>query len=428
MSAVHASWASSGAAWLTGRSDGPPLGPPAGLPPTVDALGTELGVDAWQLLVERAASAGFARRGSVSCGGATRLLPAGDGWIAVSLAREADRELIPAWLACAPIGEDVWTTVAEEVRRRPVRELDERAALLGLPVGVIPSSTGRGEGAAPVRLARGMGPLPASGRAADPRHPFDGLPIGATRIGAPRTGRPREPFVVDLSSLWAGPLCTRLLADAGHRVVKVESTGRPDAARHGDGAFFDRLHAGKRSVALDFADPDGVSALHRLVAAADVVVEASRPRALRQLGIDASALLHAASGPSVWVSLTARGRTGAAANRVGFGDDVAAAAGLVVEDDEGPVFCADAIADPLSGLVAAAATQRAWRDGRRWLLDVAMIDVAAAVTGPTLPLPAGTPTPAPRRSSARGLARPFGADTQAVMTQVAARNGEPAER
>jgi crotonobetainyl-CoA:carnitine CoA-transferase CaiB-like acyl-CoA transferase len=273
-----------------------------------------------------------------------------------------------------------------------------------------------------------MGPLVGSGCDAEPPHPFDGLPIRATRVGPPRTGGSREPFVVDLSSLWAGPLCTRLLADAGHRVVKVESTGRPDAARHGDGAFFDLLHAGKRSVALDFADPGGVSALHRLVAAADVVVEASRPRALRQLGIDASACLRAASGPSVWVSITAGGRAGPAANRAGFGDDVAAAAGLVVEDGEGPVFCADAIADPLSGLVAAAATQRAWHDGGRWLLDVAMIDVARAATGPTLPLPAGTPTPAPRPSRARGRARPFGADTPVVLARVAARSRVPAER
>src|SRR5207253_494271 len=80
--------------------------------------------------------------------------------------------------------------------------------------------------------------------------------------------------------------------------------------------------------------------------------EASRPRALEALGIDAAALVR--SGPQVWVSITAYGREGDGRNRVGFGDDVAAAGGAIVEDD-GPCFCADALADPLAGMFAAAA-------------------------------------------------------------------------
>jgi len=394
----------------------------------VDALGAELGVDTWQILVERAASAGFTRRGSVSCGGATHLVRAHDGWVAVSLARAADRELVPAWLEVDTDVRDVWATVVEVARNRSVGDLDDRAALLGLPVGVVPPMPGPDQRDDPPRCTAAEGRSTSPRRVADATHPFDGMPIGATVIGPPRRGRSGHPLVVDLSSLWAGPLCTRLLVDAGCRVVKVESTGRPDAARHGNRTFFDLLHAGKRSVALDFTDPSGRTALHRLVAAADVVVEASRPRALRQLGVDASALLAADSGPSVWVSITARGRTGAAANRVGFGDDVAAAAGLVVEDAEGPVFCADAVADPLSGMVAAAAAQRAWRDGSRWLLDVAMLDVASSAAGPTLDLPAGTATPAPRPSPPRGTARRFGADTAAVMAEAAARRADRSRR
>ena len=86
--------------------------------------------------------------------------------------------------------------------------------------------------------------------------------------------------MLDLSSLWAGPLCGRILADAGARVTKVESTARPDGAHQGGAAFFDLLNGGKEQVAFDLDTDDGRAALQQLVARADVVIEASRPRAL----------------------------------------------------------------------------------------------------------------------------------------------------
>jgi crotonobetainyl-CoA:carnitine CoA-transferase CaiB-like acyl-CoA transferase len=97
------------------------------------------------------------------------------------------------------------------------------------------------------------------------------------------------------------------------------------------------------------------------------VIEASRPRALAQLGIDAEAI--AAESGGVWVSITAYGR---AHNRIGYGDDVAAAAGLL---GDGPVFAGDAIADPLTGSYAAAAALDAWSAGESGVLDIAMYDV-----------------------------------------------------
>ena len=160
-------------------------------------------------------------------------------------------------------------------------------------------------------------------------------------------------LVVDLSSLWAGPLCAQLLTAAGARTVKVESTSRPDGARRGPAPFYDLLHAGQDSVALDFRDHRDVDRLRTLLAAADVVIEASRPRALAQLGIDAAEC--AAAGSGVWISITGYGRDGPAAQRVAFGDDAAVAGGLIGGDRTDPVFCADAVADPLAGLTAAAA-------------------------------------------------------------------------
>jgi crotonobetainyl-CoA:carnitine CoA-transferase CaiB-like acyl-CoA transferase len=59
-------------------------------------------------------------------------------------------------------------------------------------------------------------------------------------------------LVVDLSSLWAGPLCGQILRRAGAHVVKVESFARPDGARGGDPRFYDWLHSGQESVAVDF--------------------------------------------------------------------------------------------------------------------------------------------------------------------------------
>src|SRR5207302_84064 len=82
---------------------------------------------------------------------------------------------------------------------------------------------------------------------------------------------------------------TRLLRDAGARVVKVESVNRPDGARAGPSEFFDLLNAGKEGVALDFErEPRH---LHDLLSRADVVVEASRPRALAQFDIAAERFL-----------------------------------------------------------------------------------------------------------------------------------------
>jgi crotonobetainyl-CoA:carnitine CoA-transferase CaiB-like acyl-CoA transferase len=241
--------------------------------------------------------------------------------------------------------------------------------------------------------------------------------LTASRLGdAPPLSGPEDLLVVDLSSLWAGPLCGDLLARAGARVVKVESTSRPDGARRGPATFFDLLNGAKRSVVLDFNHPTERALLARFVHSADVVIEASRPRALEQLGIAAADMV--ASGPRLWISITAYGRQGASGNRVGFGDDAAAAGGLVAWLDEEPAFCSDAIADPLTGLTAAARALQALKDGGRWLLDVAMAGVAASFAGPTLPVP---PQLVPVPPSARrpvSTAPAFGADTAAVLAEL----------
>jgi hypothetical protein len=365
-----AAWAASGAMAITGRPDGPPALAGAGL---IDGLraaaallalvtgrrGRPVVVDPLVLLGERAAIAGFRRRGADSVGGNAHLLRAADGWLCLNLGRPDDLDLLPAWLE-ADVAASDWSGVAAAVASRPRAELAERAGLLGLPVGAAPSPGVEDE----QLRARGQGcrPRPA-----------------LVSWGGPRRGRGdgHRPLVVDLSSLWAGPLCSRLLAAAGARVVKVEGARRPDGARRGPAAFFDLLHAGAEAVTVDFEDPADMAFLRALLGAADVVVEGSRPRVLDGLGIDPAA--HAAMG-AVWVSITGYGRAGPWANRVAFGDDAAVAGGLVVPG-EPPCFVADAVADPSSGLLAALYASRALLAGRGAVLDVALREVAAHLAG-----------------------------------------------
>jgi crotonobetainyl-CoA:carnitine CoA-transferase CaiB-like acyl-CoA transferase len=265
----------------------------------------------------------------------------------------------------------------------------------------------------------------------------DDARLRARRLGAPAT-RGRTLLVVDLSAMWAGPVVAQVLGWAGARVVKVESRSRPDGTRRGPPAFFDWLHAGHESAAWDFTTRDGAARLRALVDEADVVIEASRPRALRQLGLDAEELVATRAGRT-WVSITAAGRGGAASHRVGFGDEVAVGAGLVAYDDLGhPVFCGDAIADPITGLVAALATTSAVAAGGGYLLDVPMAAAARFVAQPAAWAPAHQVVPAGpgRWAVTHGAARheildpqpprparraePLGASTAAVLAEFTA--------
>ncbi|MFQ5417270.1 MAG: CoA transferase, partial [Myxococcota bacterium] len=306
------------------------------------------------LLGERAALFGYGRGGRVSPSRSCRLLPATDGWLAVNLARPDDLRFLPAWLGEGDTG-DPWRFVAERVACRSLGELVETASLLGLAVAE-------------------AGPAP------DPTPPWYRL-----AASGPRTERRAadRPLVADLSSLWAGPLCAELLALCGARVVKVESSARPDGARAGSRLFFDLLNGSKRSLVLDLDSERGRAALRKLLERADIVVESSRPRALEQLGVDARELVATRPGLS-WVSITGYGRSGKEANRVAFGDDAAAAAGLAsvtgrYRGEKGPLFCGDAIADPLTGMHAAVAAMASWMQGGGQLLDVSMRDVVARV-------------------------------------------------
>ncbi len=213
-----------------------------------------------------------------------------------------------------------------------------------------------------------------------------------------------EVLVADLSSMWAGPLCGHLLAAAGATVVKVESPGRPDGTRRGDPRFFDWMNASKLAYSTDFRD----DSLRRLLEAADVVIEGSRPAALARRGLGPDTVR--GRNGRVWLRITGYGTEGECADRVAFGDDAAVAGGLVAA---GPVFVGDAIADPLTGLAATHAVLDSLRRGGGETVEVALAEVAAVyATSPLTVDPHGDD--APRMPAVPKRAADLGGDNERV--------------
>ncbi|MCB1675968.1 MAG: CoA transferase [Halioglobus sp.] len=405
---VAADWAQSGLIPLTGPPDGPPLQGPGSIPScargALDALrllaGAALlpGCDGATVLGERAALLNLERRGTISANGSCRLLRTRDGWLALNLAREDDWQLLPAWLATTArrqphTAPGDWAAIEQRIANELRQPLVERGRLLGLPLA-----------------AAGTAPAASTWfrlHCAGPR--------------APKRSMPRaQPLVIDLSALWAGPLCSHLLLAAGARVIKVECRSRLDGARRGSTGFFDLLNAGKESVLLDFATTSGRSQLATLLARADIVIEGSRPRALRQLGVDAEALVAARPG-LVWVAISGYGRREPGADWTAFGDDAAVAAGVAAATSDPPAFCGDALADPLTGLHAAVAALAFWRAGRGGLLDLSLRDTTAYCLQFQRDVPRGTVTGEPGAWQLTSGGRRF-----AVRSPVARRSRGPA--
>lgn len=192
-----------------------------------------------------------------------------------------------------------------------------------------------------------------------------------------------RPLVVDLSAIWAGPLIGHLLWLAGAEVVKVESLTRPDLIRRDDPATFDLINQGKASAVVDFHSHAEKARLTDLIRRADFVIESSRPRALRQLGIDADALVREVPG-LVWLSVTGHGATGEAAHWAGIGNDCGVAGGLsrALADATGEIgYVGDAIADPLTGITGAIEAWRAYASGQACRIGLAMSAITARALG-----------------------------------------------
>jgi hypothetical protein len=381
-----AQWGSSGLAYLTGLSDGPPDFSRANVLDRAGqvAAATGGGTGAAILLTGRAGLLGLTRAGRVSTGGATRLLATRDGWCAITLSRPDDVACVPALLHADEVPADPWPMLQRWAAARPVSAIIERAGLLDIPVAAL------GEAAAAPPRIRQMGARSS--------------PRGPTGL-----------LVTDLSSMWAGPLCGHLLARAGATVVKVESPRRPDGTRAGNRAFFNWMNGEKLSYCLDL-DREA-DELRELLAVSDIVIEGSRPAALarRRLGPDDVA----PRVGRIWLRINGYDER---SGRPAFGDDAAVAGGLVGSGIGGPVFVGDAIADPLTGLEATLAVVESLGRGGGEVIHVSMAAVAATYAAlPTTASVSAHPAPAPPAPAATVSAAELGADNDEVRRLVSER-------
>ncbi len=199
--------------------------------------------------------------------------------------------------------------------------------------------------------------------------------------------------VLDFSIMLAGPYCTRLMADMGADVIKIEPPEgddmrlrqplRADASGQRHSTYFGQLNAGKRSVALDLKRPEAIHAIKALVAQTDVLLENFRPGVMERLGLGAEAL-RAINPRLIYASISGYGQTGANALRPAYAMIVQAASGFertlarYAGDRTRPAATATFVADMLGGVNAFAAIQTALgqraRTGLGQVVDVALMD------------------------------------------------------
>ena len=217
------------------------------------------------------------------------------------------------------------------------------------------------------------------------------------------TPPPNEPplaglKVVELARILAGPWAGQLLADLGADVIKVERPGTGDDTRgwgppfveapegeRPDSAYFHSCNRGKRSIAVDFEQPDGQEAIRRLAAGADVFIENFKVGGLARYGLD-YASLSALNPRLVYCSITGFGQDGPYAHRAGYDFMIQGMGGImdVTGTPEGePTKIGVAFADIFTGVYAVVGIQAALaareKTGRGQHVDMALLDTQVGV-------------------------------------------------
>lgn len=200
--------------------------------------------------------------------------------------------------------------------------------------------------------------------------------------------------VLDFTTTIAGPHCTRLLADLGADVVKVEAPegdvmrSRPPL-RNGASSYFGQLNAGKRSVVLDLKNPRAVEAARRLAMGVDILVENYRPGVMRRLGLDYS-VLGKANPRLVYCSISGYGQTGPSADTPAYAPVIHAVAGYDLahlayqKGRSRPDYCGIYVADVVAGTYAfgaiATALHQRHATGKGQHLDISMLESMLSLT------------------------------------------------
>ncbi|MFD3308416.1 CaiB/BaiF CoA transferase family protein [Streptomyces sp. NPDC058656] len=212
----------------------------------------------------------------------------------------------------------------------------------------------------------------------------------AVTAPAPLTGL----RVLDLATLFAGPLAATMLGDFGAEVIKVEHPRRPDPSRghgpskNGIGLWWKLLGRNKRTMTLDLSTNGGRTTLLRLAASADVIIENFRPGTLEKWDLGWEEL-SAANPRLVLARVTGFGQFGPYAHRPGFGTLAEAMSGFAAitgEPDAPPTLPPFGLADSIAGLATAYAVMTALaardRTGRGQVVDMAIIEPILTVLGP----------------------------------------------
>ncbi len=203
--------------------------------------------------------------------------------------------------------------------------------------------------------------------------------------------------IVDFSRVIAGPLCTQILSDMGAEIIKIENPDGGDDTRKaagprkggadGESHFFMAYNRGKKSVALDFTEPDGQAVVHRLLESADVLVENFRPGVLKKYGLDYPSL--GRKYPKlIYLSVSAYGQSGPLSDRPGYDPVLQAESGMMSvngEADGEGLRHAIAIVDTMTALHSVAAINAALyartSTGKGQQIDLALYDTALASLG-----------------------------------------------
>ncbi len=207
--------------------------------------------------------------------------------------------------------------------------------------------------------------------------------------------------IVDLTRVLAGPYCTRLLSDMGARVIKIERPGSGDDTRRSihqiepgredQSTYFNRVNAGKESVAIDLSSAEGIAVLLDLARHADVFIENFAPGVVGRLGCDYTAV-RAVKPDIVYCSISGYGQTGPWRNRPAFAHTTNAISGLMyLEQGDAPnphssnLQAADVLAATHASTAIAGALLRRFRTHQGAHIDVSMLEALIAADSVTYP-------------------------------------------
>lgn len=200
--------------------------------------------------------------------------------------------------------------------------------------------------------------------------------------------------VLDLSRVFAGPLCGQVLADFGAEVVKVEHPGRGDDTRDWgirvgktETTYYNSMNRNKRSITLDLQTPEGVQIVHNLLPQFDVVIHNFKTGGAEKLGLGYEQLKALKPG-LIYCAVAGYDSSGPEARRPGYDLVIQGEAGLMAlngEADTPPLKFGVAVVDLMTGMYAAqavlAALFRRERTGRGRLIEMALYDSGIMVTG-----------------------------------------------